>query len=110
MLKPVVIRICLAALPVLVASAASARNEAMVGQCGLTFVNTGDSCEKAFGGAGADPPDGDKLNACWDKATSDYNSCMDRALAAPAAALGGGKSSVPHKIPGGNLGEFKKAP
>jgi hypothetical protein len=76
-------------------AAAGARNEAAVGQCGLTFVNTGDSCEKAFGGAGADPPDGDKLNACWDKASAAYNQCMDKALAAPAAASPGNGTVKP---------------
>src|SRR5689334_6607940 len=80
-------------------TAALARNEAAVGQCGLTFVNTGDSCEKAFGGAGADPPNGDKLNACWDKASADYNQCMDKALAAPpAASSGSGNSNVRSKL------------
>ena len=59
-----------------------ARDEAAVGQCGLTFINAGNSCEWSYGGAGPDPPDGDKLNACWDKATSDYNACMDKAEAA----------------------------
>jgi hypothetical protein len=60
---------------------ATARDEAAVGQCGLTFVNTGDECERLYGGAGYDPPDGDKLNACWDKASNEYNTCMDKAEA-----------------------------
>jgi hypothetical protein len=90
----------LAALVVLTAVAtANARNEAAVGQCGLTFVNTGDSCEKAFGGAGADPPDGDKLNACWDKASAAYNQCMDKALAAPSAAIPGNGTVNPKLSP-----------
>ncbi|HET7718174.1 MAG TPA: hypothetical protein VFK86_21315 [Bauldia sp.] len=58
------------------------RDEVAVGQCGLAFVNAGNDCERTYGGAGPDPPDGGKLEICWDKATSEYNSCMDKALAA----------------------------
>jgi hypothetical protein len=64
---------------------AAARNEAKVGQCGLTFIGVGQSCEDAYGGAKGEPVDGDKLNACWDRATNDYNACMDDALASPAS-------------------------
>lgn len=66
---------------------ATARDEVAVGQCGLTFVNTGNSCEWSYGGEGPDPPDGEKLEACWDTATADYNGCMDKALAAPPAGV-----------------------
>jgi hypothetical protein len=69
-------------------SGAISRDEVAVGQCGLTFVNTGNDCEWTYGGEGPNPPDGDKLEACWDKATSDYNSCMDKALAAAPPAGG----------------------
>jgi hypothetical protein len=66
---------------------ATARDEVAVGQCGLTFVNTGNSCEWSYGGEGPDPPDGEKLEACWDTATGYYNGCMDKALAAPPAGV-----------------------
>jgi len=78
-----------------------------VGQCGLTFVNTGNDCEWTYGGQGPDPPNGDKLEACWDKATADYNSCMDKALAA-APPPGGSKIDLTKRklfdstISGGN--------
>jgi hypothetical protein len=79
---------------------AVARNEAKVGQCGLTFIGVGQSCEDVYGGAKGDPVDGDKLNACWQKATDDYNSCMDDALASPASM---GTSNPPKRkivVPG----------
>jgi hypothetical protein len=83
---------------------AVARDEAAVGQCGLTFVDTGDSCERAYGGAGVDPPDGDKLNACWDKATSDYNKCMDKAEAATKVTTAPPKRNVPIRtLPGAGI-------